>query len=650
MQRLPEDRWQLQNSITGEWCTFKEADLLDRFTRNELSFVVKLGGRSPIAGRLAEKLNCDLSSYAPELIAVAAKRVQYLKEIDRRQPISMAPRSIQPLVQMVSSALSDSNPPSIRTICRDYRKWLSAGRDIRAIVFRYSDRGKHGTRMLPEAKAISDQVVDELYMTAERKRVPEVHLEIVRRLEETNEFRYGTDRLEIPSRRTIYREIARRSPYEVMVARYGKRRAEMAFRVSGIGPHTSRSLERVVMDHTPSDLIVVDDDSMLPLGRPTITTALDEYTRCPMGFYAGFEPPSCLAVMRCLKNAILPKTYVQREFPSIRNQWECYGVPELIVVDNPPEFHSSHFERACLEIGADIQYAKVLVPWYKGTLERFQGTMNHDLMQGKPGTTFSNILERDDYDPNQNAAVMLSTFRELLHKWIIDVYLQTPHRGILDTPAHRWHSERRDLPPPLPPSAAELDTVLGMTVQRVVFHYGIELEGLKYNGSELGELRRRIGTAAKVELTFDPGDLGHINVLDPQKGTYFLVPAVDQAYAKGLSLWQNRVIRRYSRHELKGRTDPVALAEAKAAIRALVDRDLNRKSIHSRKRHARFTEGQMKNSPAEKVADLPFSGPPVVPLYTDDPALPVFEADLDLPLRSTNAPGKCAPQPEQANR
>lgn len=151
-------------------------------------------------------------------------------------------------------------------------------------------------------------------------------------------------------------------------------------------------------------------------------------------------------------------------------------------------------------------------------------------------------------------------------------------------------------------------------------------------------------------MTFDPGNLSHINVLDPQKGTYFLVPAVDQAYAKGLSLWQNRVIRRYSRLELKGRTDLVALAEAKAAIRALVDRDLNRKSIHSRKRHARFTEGQMKNSPSERVVDLPFASPPVVPLEADDRALPVFEADLDLPLRSTNAPGKCVPQPEQANQ
>ncbi len=96
------------------------------------------------------------------------------------------------------------------------------------------------------------------------------------------------------------------------VARYGKRRAEMEFRVSGIGPETSRAIQRVSMDHTPSDIIVVDDNTMLPLGRPTITSALDEHTRCPMRFYTGFEPPSCLSVMRCLKHAILPKTYVPR--------------------------------------------------------------------------------------------------------------------------------------------------------------------------------------------------------------------------------------------------------------------------------------------------------------------------------------------------
>ena len=305
------------------------------------------------------------------------------------------------------------------------------------------------------------------------------------------------------------------------------------------------------------------------------------------------------------------------------------------------------------------------MPWYKGKLERFQGTMNHDLMHGNPGTTFSNILERDDYDPSRHAVVLLSTFREMLHKWIIDVYLQTPHRGIKDTPAHRWQSEMTGLPPPLPPSARELDVVLGMIVQRVVFHYGIELEGLKYNGPELGELRRRLGPSAKVELTFDPGDLGQINVLDPLKGIYIRVPAIDQAYAKGLSLWQNKVIRRYVQRQLNARTDVVALAQAKAEIRELVERDFNRKSTRGRKRHARFMEDHtsatisetaalqsaVSVSVGDEVPNRPETRPRLtedqapssearlastptsvrIDAFADDEILPVFEAGLDLP-------------------
>jgi putative transposase len=435
LQKLDSNNWQLQNTATGEWCKFTEEDLLDHFVHNQLTFSQGTDGGDSTKNNGGAP-DRTLSSHPPELVAIAQARVQYLKEIDRQQPIAITARNMEPLIRTVAERISDSRPPSWRTLARNYGKWLRAGRDIHAILLRHADKGGGLFNISSEVKAVVDEVIDALYMTCERKRVPEVYLEIVRRITDANQFRPSTAALPIPSQRTIYREIKRKSPYEVMVARYGKRRAEMEFRVSGVGPETSRALQRVSMDHTPSDIIVVDDRTMLPLGRPTITSALDEHTRCPMGFYTGFEPSSCLSVMRCLKHAILPKTYVAREFPSIKNSWECYGVPELVVVDNPPEFHSGHFERACLQIGIDIQYAKVLVPWYKGKLERFQGIMNHDLMHGNPGTTFSNILERDEYDPSQHAVVMLSTFREMLHKWIIDVYLQTPHRGIKDTPAH----------------------------------------------------------------------------------------------------------------------------------------------------------------------------------------------------------------------
>jgi putative transposase len=652
-----------------------EDDLLDRFARNELSFIVGHRTEGP-TDTVAAKLTPDRSAYPPpELLALARNREQYLKEIDRRQPISITEASMEPLIRLVAERISDDKPPGWLTLWRNYRQWVTAGRDVRAITLRHADRGRCGSRLLPGVQIVCDRAIGELYMTAERRRVPEVYLEINRQLKGANEFRPEGEKLPIPSRSTIYRQIACLPPYEVMVARYGKRRADMVFRVSTTGPVTTRALERVAIDHTPGDIAVVDDNSMLPLGRPTLTTALDEHTRCPMGFYTGFEPPSCLAVMRCLKHAILPKGYVTREFPSVKNRWECYGVPELVVVDNPPEFHFSHFERACLQIGADIQYSKVLVPWYKGKLERFQGTLNHDLMHGKPGTTFSNILERDDYDPSRHAVVLLSTFREMLHKWIIDVYLQTPHRGIKDTPAHRWQTEMNGLPPPLPKSASELDIVLGMTAQRVLFHYGIELEGLKYNSPEPGELRRQLGPRVKVELTFDPGDLGHINVFDPLKETYICVPAVDRAYAKGLSLWQHKVIRRYAQRQSEERTDIVALAQAKAEIRALVERDFNRKSTRGRKRHARFMEEHSSGSlseretnqsaltapPAAETASNSSTHPPLAGqkeegahsspevspapdaragssgLFTDDEILPVFDAALDLP-RSSAAP------------
>jgi hypothetical protein len=239
----------------------------------------------------------------------------------------------------------------------------------------------------------------------------------------------------------------------------------------------------------------------------------------------------------------------------------------------------------------------------------------------------------------------------------------------------------------LPPSAAALDIVLGMTVQRVVFHYGIELEGLKYNGPELGELRRRIGPVVKVELTFDPGDLGHIHVFDRQKATYVRVPAVDQSYASGLTLWQHRVIRRYAQCRLKARTDHVALAQAKAEIRALVERDFNRKSRRGRKRQARFMGDHTQATLAKPVMNPPalatqsgagvagVPGPqrqltggelnqfraPEIPLtsdpmtsrieaFTDDESLPVFEAALDLPRSPTAAaPTKGVPIMEKGN-
>ena len=115
-KRLTECSWQLQNLATGEWCTFQEDDLLDRFVKNELSFAVGLGGSHLSADRLDVKLKRDLSTYPPELVALSRKRIEYLKEIDRRQPISITEKAIEPLIESVSTRINDTDPPGWRTV------------------------------------------------------------------------------------------------------------------------------------------------------------------------------------------------------------------------------------------------------------------------------------------------------------------------------------------------------------------------------------------------------------------------------------------------------------------------------------------------------------------------------------------------------
>src|SRR2546426_9939518 len=147
-KKLNEVQWQLQNATTGEWCTFAEQDLLDQFTRNELMFDSSADNPQTSANdKAAASLARDLSSYPSDLIHSAQMRAQYLKEIDRRQPIAITRKTMETLIRSVSERAKDTKPPSWRTLARDYSKWRNAGRDIRSIISRFCDRGPRGARI-----------------------------------------------------------------------------------------------------------------------------------------------------------------------------------------------------------------------------------------------------------------------------------------------------------------------------------------------------------------------------------------------------------------------------------------------------------------------------------------------------------------------
>lgn len=343
----------------------------------------------------------------------------------------------------------------------------------------------------------------------------------------------------------------------------------------------------------------------MPLGRPWLTICIDRHTRCILGIYIGFEPPSYLTVGKCLKHAFLPKTDLKQQYPDIRHDWAAHGVMELLYVDNGLEFHSISLEQACYAFGVEIVFTPRKTPWYKGEIERFNGTLNRSLSHGIAGTTFSNIFDKDDYDPAKHAVVTLSTLRLIVYKWIADYYHQKPHRSLDNqTPAVMWSSSIRAEDIHLAHDPAQIDVLLGKAVaDKLVSHKGIEINNLLYNSIDLMQLRRQRGDTFKVDIRVDESDLGHIFVILDGGQDYLEVPALNQEYAKDMTLWLHNLCRKYAKEHFS-KTDIYSYARAKTEIREIVERGLNIKSKKSHSKVGRYLDTN-KQAISKKTAIQP---------------------------------------------
>jgi putative transposase len=345
-------------------------------------------------------------------------------------------------------------------------------------------------------------------------------------------------------------------------------------------------LERVEIDHTRSDLVVIDDRDDLPLGRLTLTYCLDTATRYPLGYYLGFEPPSYLTVMECLHHAIQPKDEVRKQYGT-DHEWLAYGIPATLVIDNGKEFIGHDLGDACLLLGIVLQYTPVRTPQFKAGVERMFGSLNTMFFHALPGTTFSNPGERGDYNSAGQACVYFSEVDKLLNIFLVDIYAERFHRGLNGIPARHWEEKvQHGFAPALPPSAEELSILLGRTTTRVLHHYGIEFASLRYNCDDLITLRTRLkGKTAKIK--YHPADLSCLYVYDSFERQYIRVPALAQEYTQGLSLWKHRVIRQAVLEE-QDQVDLVALGKAKRKIQHIVDAGRQRKRQNTRARIARW--------------------------------------------------------------
>lgn len=413
----------------------------------------------------------------------------------------------------------------VRTLVSQLRSGEGVATDIAP---RVSDGGR-GVHRLPLAREeVMERVIDEHYLKRQRPNGSATYRLLELRCSELG--------LRPPSRSTFFRRLTALSPLRREQARLGTDAAKK-LKPAGLGAVIAAPLQQIQIDHTWLNVIAVSDADRQPIGRPYLTLAIDVYSRCVLGFIITLEPPSALSVGLVLARVVSDKSDLVKRFKSdIR--WDMAGVPLSLLVDNAKEFHSEALRRGAELHGIKIHHRHPGKVEEGAIVERGIKTVN-DETHGLPGTTFSNIVSRREYDSVKEASMTVAE----LERWFLLLlagYHERVHRGIGRSPRARWESAIRDSKPSrviTNPSAFLIDFL--PIERRKVTRSGLQLDYILYYSDDLRPLIERAKSLPRLMVRRNPMDISRIWLLDPILDHYIELPYKDPQMPP-VSLYEHR--------------------------------------------------------------------------------------------------------------
>ncbi len=531
----------------------------------------------------------DLDSFTENDKAIAIYRLNYILWIQSNICGSWTQKNLIPLIEKSKIKFGEQTP-EWRTLARWWSRYKKSGFKVTSLIPQNQNKGNRNPRFDNYEEELTQNAISD-YLNKKKPSIASVYQDYKDNITIQNEDRHDLNKkIKTISYKGLYKKIKKISKYTQVSARKGKYEAELDFRYIASHKPPTRVLERVELDHTPIDLILLDDELLVPLGRAYLTLLIDSYSHCILGFNLGFDEPGFYPVRNTLLNAFKPKTYIQSQYPNIIHDWPCHGKPETIVVDNGVEFWGNDLEQTCKELNINVQYNPVRKPWLKPLVERSFGIINSKLLDQIPGKTFSSILARCDYDPVKDAVLKFSTFIELLHQWIIDDYHFRPDSRKRYIPYLLWENGTSEFPPKqfTEEEQKELDVIISFTDRRSHNTGGIDIHSLRYNSEELADYRKMYDEKqlkTKVLVKTNPTDISNIHVFIEGIGKYIKVPCIDTVgYTSGLSLQQHNINRRLQREYIDKSTDVIALAKVRQKLKERIQHEVD-EITSSRKKH-----------------------------------------------------------------
>lgn len=499
-------------------------------------------------------------------------------------------------------------------------RWLSVYTDsghVAALVSGKRGR-KYGSTMLSEPmEKLIEAAIDDVYLDKQRGSPQSVIDEVDRRCR--------LAKLPSPHPNTVRNRIAR-IPDRIVLRRRGRSdEARNRFEpVRGKFPGATHPLAVVQIDHTPLDIVCVDEVHRKPVARPFLTLAIDVYSRMVVGFYLSYDPPSAASVGMCLSQAMCPKREYLAEL-GVAGSWPVWGRIGKVHCDNAKEFRGAMLKRACEDEHIDLEMRPVKRPHYGGHIERLMGTVATE-MHKLPGTTFANPQDRKGYDSDKEATFTLRELEAYLAEFFVNVYHQRVHGGLGMAPIHKWQKGLvGDATTPgigliaIPTDPERLRLNFMPYFERTVQPYGIQIDNIGYydpvldrfiNSLEPQDPKTKNRVKRKFIVRRDPKDVSKVHFFDPEASRYVPIPYRDLSHP-AMSLFELKEVLKLLASEGQTDVDEGLIFEALERMRQRVE-TATHKSKAARKHAARSAPAQGKrDAPSQATPEA--ASPPASP-------------------------------------
>ena len=513
------DEIELKNLSYQSIETWSLTELIEKWDAGKLSFKVHKGTEFEI----------DFPDYdliPEELKKEANERLKVLKPV---LDGDILPSEFKDYVESLSPKIALST-------LYNWKRRYEKTNDIRSLVSRTDLRGpkRHWSDEL--AIQVIDEIVEEFLYSGEKYTLQYLYAEYIARINELNACRDEENKVKPVSSSTFYRrknEVL--DIHKVEIIQHGKVIADLNMKGSKYTVKATRPLERVELDWTPVDILLVDPNT-LKARRPNLVYAIDKFSNHPLGFYVTFNNIDSDAVKQCLLHCLMPKTYIKDIYTEVENEWEAFGKPENLILDNSKVNESFDIDDVCFQLGIEKTFCPIDSGYIKGTIERAFKTINTKVFHTLKGTTKSNIFERGRYDSEKKACITMQGFIYICHIALVDLVANQFNTKIRMKPIDKWKEGLKANPqivPSLSRTKRELQLILMCGLeQRKITNKGIVLKNEYYTSSELMNLRQEMRARGienqQVRVRFDLSDVRSIFVYNPFQKKYI------EAYNKEL--------------------------------------------------------------------------------------------------------------------